>query len=31
MQDAIDALSAWGAKFHAHDCAYDLGEIVAPR
>ena len=29
--DAIDALSAWGAKFHAHHCGYNRGEIVAPR
>ena len=30
-QDAMDALSAWGAKFHAHQCGYNRGEIVAPR
>ena len=29
--DAIDALSAWGAKFHAHHCGYNRGEIVARR
>ena len=29
--DAIDALSAWGAKFHAYHCGYNRGEIVAPR
>jgi len=29
--DAIDALSAWGAKFHTHHCGYNRGEIVAPR
>ena len=29
--DAIDALSGWGAKFHAHHCGYNRGEIVAPR
>ena len=28
--DAIDTLSAWGAKFHAHHCGYNRGEIVAP-
>ena len=30
-QDAIDALSTWGAKFHAHQCGYNRSEIVAPR
>ena len=30
-QDAMDALSACGAKFHAHQCGYNRGEIVAPR
>jgi len=30
-QDAIDVLSAWGAKFHVHQCGYNRGEIVAPR
>ena len=29
--DAIDVLSAWGAKFHAHHCGYNRGEIVALR
>jgi hypothetical protein len=29
--DAIDTLSAWGAKFHVHHCGYNRGEIVAPR
>ena len=29
--DAIDALSAWGAKFHAHHSGYNRGEIVARR
>jgi hypothetical protein len=30
--DALkDALSAWGAKFHAHHCGYNRGEIIAPR
>jgi len=29
--DAIDTLSAWGAKFHAHHCGYNRGEIVVPR
>ena len=30
-QDAIDALSTWGAKFHAHQCGYNRSEIVASR
>tara|TARA_A100001011_G_C14178767_1_gene785843 strand:+ start:513 stop:953 length:441 start_codon:yes stop_codon:yes gene_type:complete len=29
-QDAIDALSAWGARFHSHHCGYNR-EIVGPR
>ena len=29
--DAIDTLSAWGAKFHAHHCGYNRGEIIVPR
>ena len=29
-QDAIDALSSWGARFHSHHCGYNR-EIVRPR
>ena len=29
-KDAIDALSAWGARFHSHHCGYNR-EIVGPR
>ena len=29
-QDAIDALSAWGARFRAHHSGYNR-EIVGPR
>ena len=29
-QDAIDALSLWGARFHSHYCGYNR-EIVGPR
>ena len=29
-QDAIDLLSAWGAKFHCHHAGYNRG-IVGPR
>jgi hypothetical protein len=29
-QDAIDALSAWGARFHSHHCGYNR-ETVGPR
>ena len=29
-QDAIDALSLWGARFHSHHCGYNR-EIVRPR
>ena len=29
-QDAIDALSAWGATFHSHHAGYNR-EIVGPR
>jgi len=29
--DAIDALSAWGAKFNAHHNGYNRSEIEAPR
>ena len=31
MPDARDALSAWGAKFHANHCGYNRSEIVASR
>jgi hypothetical protein len=30
-QDAIDALSAWGANFQAHHCGYNRGETVTAR
>ena len=30
-QDAIDALSAWGAIFQRHHCGYNRSEIVHPR
>ena len=30
-QDAIDALSAWGANFQGHHCGYNRGEVVNPR
>ena len=30
-QDAIDALSAWGANFQRHHCGYNRGEVVNPR
>ena len=29
-QDALDALSAWGARFHSYHCGYNR-EIVGPR
>jgi hypothetical protein len=30
-QDAIDALSAWGANFQAYHCGYNRGETVTAR
>ena len=29
-QDAIEALSAWGANFQTHHCGYNRSEIVHP-
>ena len=30
-QDAIEALSAWGANFQTHHCGYNRSEVVNPR
>ncbi len=30
-QDAIEALSAWGANFQMHHCGYNRSEVVNPR